>query len=96
METTKVDPQVWIYNFTLGVAALIKEEIESGYSVKAVVVSASIFKKLTLALGHEPNSICGYVLEVLDENKFIIDDDYENLSKTDVDGYVGLKSHALN
>lgn len=97
MGVEKPDPQVWLYNFTCSVSQLILEEIDAGYSVKAVVISRSIFEKMTEITGYEPTQICGYVIELLPELE--VDPDaleYFDEQEDELRNYVGLKSFPVN
>lgn len=96
METPMVDPQVWYYNFKKGVSALLKEEIAAGYTVKAIVVSYKIAKKIEDAIGYEPNNILGYKLEILDEQEFVFEEDEDEQTRSDREGYLGFRSVPIN
>lgn len=101
METAKVDPQIWLHNFTQSVSFLIKSEIKDGYRVKGVIISRFLFDKMTQVLGYEPNSICGYVLEVYAESdfEFINEteiDDEDAYGQNDIDGFISIRSEPIN
>lgn len=103
----KAQPQVWYYNFSSSVAAMIDEYKKAGYVVRAVKVSPSIYNKIANILGHEPDNMLGYKLEVMWDEEYISEklksmheDELENedeaITNDDCEGYVGLRADPIN
>lgn len=100
----KAHPQVWLHNFTNGVSDLIAEKQARGYVVKAVQVSPSIFNKITSIMGLEPNSICGYIIEIVPPEKVLFErlmnedldySDEDEIDESDIEGYVAIRAEPI-
>lgn len=84
MSAVKRPDSAWLRNFNQSAAKLIQEQSAWGYKVQGLLVTESIYERLTKELGYEPTDILGYVIEIIDPAERI---------KGDV---VLLKGHILN
>lgn len=84
MSGVKRPDSVWLRNFNKSAGDLIREQSSWGYKVQGLLVTESIYERLSKELGYEPTDILGYVIEIIDPSEGI---------KGDV---VLLKGHILN
>lgn len=92
--------KTWLSNFIDSMGDMIAEAKKQKRMIKGIAVSQDIFDKMTEALGHRPNNILGYKLEVakFEEEETLreilaandMEDEYE------VEGYVELIEIPLN
>lgn len=94
------DPKEWFNNFRESMADLIDEAKKQKRMIQGIAVSQSIYDRMSEALGHRPNQLLGYRLEVaeFEEEETLkelirevdLDKEYE------VEGYVDLIEVPLN
>lgn len=84
MSAEKRPDSVWLRNFNQSASKLIQEQTAWGYKVQGLIVTESVYDRLTRELGYEPTDIFGYVIEIIDPSEGI---------KGDV---VLIKGHILN
>jgi|694.fasta_scaffold02549_2 hypothetical protein len=84
MSGEKRPDSAWLRNFQQSASKLIQEQTEYGYKVQGLIVTESVYDRLTVELGYEPTDIFGYVIEIIDPSEGI---------KGDV---VLIKGHILN
>lgn len=96
----KADPKEWFNNFRDSMCDLIQEAKKQKRMIQGIAVSQSIYDRMSEALGHRPNQLLGYRLEVaeFEEEETLkelmreadLDGEYE------VEGYVDLIEVPLN
>lgn len=93
-------PKEWFRNFSASMSEMIDEAKKQKRMIRGIAVSQGIYDKMSEALGHRPNSLLGYKLEVtaFEEEETLreilaqndMEDEYE------VEGYVELIEIPLN
>lgn len=93
-------PQEWYSNFVHSMSDIIEEAIKNKRQIRGVAISQDLYDKMTEALGHRPNNILGYKLEVqeFEEEQKLKEliDEYGLEGEYEVEGYVDLIEIPLN
>lgn len=71
MSGEKRPDSVWLRNFNKSAAELIREQSAWGYKVQGLLLTESVYERLSKELGYEPTDVLGYVIEIIDPSENI-------------------------
>lgn len=96
----KKSPKEWFNNFRDSMSDLIVEAKKQKRMIQGIAVSQGIYDRMSEALGHRPNQLLGYKLEVAEfeeeENLRQIFEENGLDGEYEVEGYVDLIEVPLN
>jgi hypothetical protein len=92
--------QEWYKNFVQSISEIIEEAIKNKRRIQGIAISQDLMDKMSEALGHRPNNILGYKLEVQDfEEEQALKDliaEHGLEGEYEVEGYFDIIDQPLN
>lgn len=71
MSGVKKPDSTWLRNFNSSAGKLIREQSSWGYKVQGLLLTESVYERLSQELGYEPTDVLGYVIEIIDPSENI-------------------------